>query len=367
MILGPAKQRFRSLDGLRGICAITIVLLHSELLFNAGAIFCHGYLAVDVFFMLSGFVIAASYEARLADSLNAWSFLKIRVRRLAPVYWAGTMLCVIAALLQSHYQTSVSPAHVVTYGAMAFVLIPCLGQGMFAWPANPVAWTLAWEIVVNFLYAGSLRRAASLWLLAIAAPLLALATLEAFANPRGWSFGMTGADIGMGGLRAMPEFLIGVVLYRWHQIDGFARIPKITPLLPLAAWLVLAVLPQGLSPLLDLGVVTIAAPLLIATLLRGEAEAPAWFSPLGSMSYPLYASHMALIWLAQHTPVFGLDRGARPLLAAGVVLLALGVAWAIHLLFDPAARSRPTGGPTFPAFPPETTALTACDRASKSV
>jgi peptidoglycan/LPS O-acetylase OafA/YrhL len=120
----PTKLRLRGLDGLRGVCALTVVLLHSELLFNAGAIFCHGYLAVDVFFMLSGFVIAASYGARLADGLSAWTFLKARVARLAPVYWGGTALCIAAALVRCHYDSTLAPAHVLVLGVMAMLLVP---------------------------------------------------------------------------------------------------------------------------------------------------------------------------------------------------------------------------------------------------
>ncbi|MDB5735736.1 MAG: acyltransferase [Alphaproteobacteria bacterium] len=336
----PAKQRFRGLDGLRGVCALTVVLLHSEMLFNAGAIFCHGYLAVDVFFILSGFVICASYDARLANGLGAWAFLKARIVRLAPVYWAGTALCIAAALARSHYDPAMSPANVLTLGPMALMLVPYFAAGVFAYPVNFVAWTLLWELIVNVLFAKWLRRVTTPLLLAAAALLLALATAQAFASPGGWSFGMTGADLWFGGLRALPEFLIGVVLYRGHRAGAFARLPQVTPLLPLAAWLALAGLPPGLSPLVDLGIVTLAAPLLIALLVRGEARAPGWFAPLGAVSYPLYASHLSVIWLAQHTPLFGLDRGPRPMTAASVVLLAVAVGWVIHLLLDPAARPR---------------------------
>ncbi len=52
------KRRYLGLDGLRGICAVAIVLYHSDNLFHPGPIFQHGYLAVDIFFLLSGFVIA---------------------------------------------------------------------------------------------------------------------------------------------------------------------------------------------------------------------------------------------------------------------------------------------------------------------
>ena len=337
------KLRFHGLDGLRGVCALTIVLLHSELLFNAGAIFCHGYLAVDMFFILSGFVISASYDARLSAGLTAGRFLVARIRRLAPVFWAGTALCVGAALICSHYDPRISSQNILVWGAMAAVLLPYLGQGVFAYPANPVTWTLAWELAVNLLYAKWLRRLATPPLLALIVAALVFATMEAFVNPRGWSFGMTGSDIWLGGLRAVPEFLMGVVLYRGHQAGWMSRLSVVTPLLPLAAWLAIASLPQGLSPLFDLGIVVLACPLLIAALVRAEAQVPAWFAPLGAISYPLYASHLAIISLAQHTPLFGLDRGPRPLLAAFVVLVALGLAGTVHLLADPAAKWRKRG------------------------
>jgi peptidoglycan/LPS O-acetylase OafA/YrhL len=327
------KTRFTGLDGLRGACALSVVLLHCELLFNAGAVFNHGYLAVDVFFLLSGFVISASYDNRLADGLTAGRFLRMRLARLAPIYWAGTLLCIIAALARSYYDPTIPPANVLTLGAMAMLLLPVVIPGVFAYPANFVAWTLGWELAVNFLYACWLRRLGTAVLAVIVIVMLALATAQAWVNPRGWSFGMTGADLWLGGLRAVPEFLMGVILYRWHCAGILRRLPKVTPLLPLAAWLAIASMPPGLPPVFDLGVVAVAAPLLVAALARNDV--PHWFAPLGAVSYPLYASHLALVWLAQYTPLFGLNRGPRPLLAAAVVVLALGLAWCLHCLLDP--------------------------------
>jgi peptidoglycan/LPS O-acetylase OafA/YrhL len=240
--------------------------------------------------------------------------------------------------VRCHYDPTVAPAHVLVLGVMAMLLVPQLAPGSFAWPINFVAWTLLWELIVNFVYARWLRRASTLVLLIVGAPLLALATGVALTSPRGWSFGMGSGDLWLGGLRALPEFLIGVALYRWYQAGAFARLPLVSPLVPLAAWLALASLPPGLSPLVDLAIVVVAAPLAIMLLVRGEAQAPAWFTPLGAVSYPLYAAHLGVIGLAQHTPLLGLNHGPSPLLAAFVVLLALGLAWMIHLWCDPARR-----------------------------
>jgi peptidoglycan/LPS O-acetylase OafA/YrhL len=359
-----APTRFRGLDGLRGVCALTVVLLHSELLFNAGVVFCHGYLAVDMFFLLSGFVISASYDARLAAGLSAWRFLAARVRRLAPVFWAGTLLCIAATLVRSHYEPI--PPNLALFSAMCLLLVPYLAPGIFAYPINPVAWTLLWELIVNFCYARWLRQLRTPRLAALIVALLSFATYVSFHEDRAWSFGMTGSDLWLGGLRALPEFLMGVLLYRGHRAGLFARAPAVTPILPLAAWLAIASLPQGLPPLADLAIVALACPLLIVALVRAEGEAPRWFTPLGAISYPLYASHLALVRLAQHTPLLGLNHGPRPALAAGMVGLAVCLAWVLYRLFDPAARPKALLQKGIsPALPQGKPDIGACEAAAK--
>jgi len=133
--------------------------------------------------------------------------------------------------------------------------------------------------------------------------------------------------------RALPEFLIGVLLRRAYAAGGLEKLPRVTPLLPLLAWLSIAVLPQGLSPLVDLAAVLVS-PLPIAFLVRGEGLRG--FALLGALSYPLYASHLAWIGLARHTPLFGLNDHANPLAASGMVVIALATAWLLSRL-DPAA------------------------------
>jgi len=327
-----SKVRFLGLDGLRGVCALSVVLYHCELLFKPGVVFCHGFLAVDMFFLLSGFVIAASYDARLAGDLSAGQFLVLRLRRLAPVYWAGLLLCIAGGLLTSRYVSAPGPVQVLKSGLMAAVLIPQTDPGNFAYPVNPVAWTLAWELVVNVLYAKWMRRCSTLVLGVSITLSFALALAEAQVNPRGWSFGMTGQDIWLGGLRTFPEFLAGVLLFRAFRAGRLDRLPTVTPFLPLIAWLAVAELPQSVPPMVDGLIVALLCPLLIAALLR--CPAPAWFAGLGAISYPLYASHLAFVSLARETPLAGLYRHADPVRASGVVLVALAMAWAIHRLIE---------------------------------
>ena len=343
------KRRFLGLDGLRGICAITVMLGHCELLFRPGVVVCHSYLAVDMFFMLSGFVISASYDRRFDEGLSTGGFLSARLRRLAPVYWGGMVLCTLAALLAPHAST----LGLLRTAAMGALLIPVFGPGTFAYPVNFVAWSLLWELIVNIAYAAGLRRLRGGWLAGVIVLPLVGAFVFAGVNTRHWAFGMTGQDLWMGGLRAVPEFLFGALLHRAWRAGYFERLPQVTPLLPLTVWLAVSVVPQDVPPLFDLSMVALGCPLLIGLLLRADGQAPAWFTPLGAISYPLYASHPAWIVLARYTPLFGLNHHPNPVRALLVVAICLVTAWLIYRTLDPSARPRNRGfKPFMPANQP---------------
>jgi peptidoglycan/LPS O-acetylase OafA/YrhL len=176
----------------------------------------------------------------------------------------------------------------------------------------------------------------------IVLPLIA-ALIFAFMNSRHWAFGMTGEDVWMGGLRALPEFMFGTLLHRAWRAGYFQRLPEVTPLLPLIVWLAVSVVPQDVSPLFDLAVVVFVCPLLIGLLMRGDAQTPAWFKPLGAISYPLYASHPAWIGLARYTPLFGLNQHPDPVRTLGVVAACLVTAWLLYRTLDPSGRAQRQG------------------------
>ena len=143
--------------------------------------------------------------------MTAWRFLAARIRRLAPVFWAGTLLCIAATVIRIHYEPV--PSNLALFSAMGLLLIPYLAPGIFAYPINPVAWTLLWELIVNFcLCAVAARACEPPKLAALIVVLLSLASYASFHSYRAWSFGMTGSDLWLGGLRALPEFLMGVLV-----------------------------------------------------------------------------------------------------------------------------------------------------------
>lgn len=92
-VLAP-KPHYAALDGLRGVAAVMVVLFHMfegsarDFQFHMDQIINHGYLSVDFFFMLSGFVIGYAYDDRW-EKMNLWNFCKRRLVRLQPMVVMG--------------------------------------------------------------------------------------------------------------------------------------------------------------------------------------------------------------------------------------------------------------------------------------
>ena len=172
------KPHYALLDGLRGVAALMVVWYHVfEGFAFAGAIngvgdgsitvFNHGYLAVDFFFMLSGFVISYAYDDRW-DRLSTWQFFTRRLIRLHPMLVVGALIGLIAYCVGGCCDWSghvTRWSHVLTAFVLAMLLIPMRpgavsdvrGNGeMF--PLNGPSWSLFFEYIGNILYALVIRR-----------------------------------------------------------------------------------------------------------------------------------------------------------------------------------------------------------------
>ena len=134
-------KHYIRLDGLRGIAALVVVWYHLFEGFATSPIDqrCnHGYLAVDFFFLLSGFVLSYAYDGRLrsisaAQRLSFGSFLRRRIIRLHPMLLLGLVWGAVAFVLQGSVQwdgTAVSSICVIIALLTSLVLIP-------AWPGCP--------------------------------------------------------------------------------------------------------------------------------------------------------------------------------------------------------------------------------------
>ena len=171
--------RFDSLDGMRGICAVIVLLYHCDAILNTGHFLNRGWLCVDAFFALSGFVIAYRYEAGLGAIGGLRKYLLSRWKRLAPTLVLGYLFstgCFLFFCLNSPSVTRDLPLSVLLIlFCLGLFLIPMSVASIRPLPVfqdrdyafDPPLWSLFGEVVVNIVYGLFLYRLRSAVLLAI--------------------------------------------------------------------------------------------------------------------------------------------------------------------------------------------------------
>lgn len=331
-------RRFEALDGMRGLCAVIVALMHFDIILGTGVVVRHGWLSVDMFFVLSGFVIALKYEERLQAPNGFRAFMGARAARLLPVQFLGTT-AVAMSFLAMYLMGYLAGVNLVSLGEAylyGLLLIPIswspLGN-IFpylprAFPINTPLWSLQAEWIVNIIYARWLSSAKTRLLFLLWAILVLCLATHVLLGGRTWDFTKlpSGMIAGLG--RAAVGFIAGVLVYRMHRRRVLAWLPSINPRAVFAIWFLICMIPPGRpTPILESVAAIIVAPLSVALLIRGERPLPRLYTGLGALSYPLYASHFVVFNLAAilfaHGPVRYLSYIFPMLIAA--LLLAWGI------------------------------------------
>ncbi len=330
----PAHSpRMFQLDGYRGIAAFMIVFYHLTIVYRLGGPFARGYLFVDLFFLLSGFVLAVSTEKKLASGIGALEFTRARFVRLWPLVAVGAGVAVVRAFVIG----MADPLTLLWWLALDLVMIPSLaGAGPF-YRYNGPQWTLFYELLANFLHALLLKRVPTGAMLALALGLggWLIYTVQLHGSDtmgvdaptwRTWWYALP---------RVGFSYVLGVWIGRKYR-EGLR-----TPSLPW--WLALALPVAGVMavPYLPLGrangdllfVIAVLPPTLwlIAMAqppqaLRGAME---W---LGTFSLPLYCVHLTvLVWISEVL-------GTSFAVGAGAVLAACVLAWVFSRLISFASK-----------------------------
>ena len=363
-VVTTPKPRFEALDGLRGVAALVVVIFHANVgLETAAQPLAGGYLSVDLFFVLSGFVIALSYEGRLRGGMGMAGFMRARAARLLPVHVCAMVILILvtlAAYFGGHlHLPGISAAAILIAGALNLAFIPdpiSPVSAVFApmdqaFPINPVLWSLWDEWVVNIIYAHGIFAMRARIITLAAVLLLALTAWMAFELPVGWQIGTRHADFLFGVIRALGGFSAGIVVYRLYQKGLLKRLPSIRPEFLYAAWFAICALPvPGFRVVFDWFAVMVIAPLIVALLVRGERAISQAFRRLGALSYPLYASHYVILVLSFMVVD---DIGYSPPMLLGVPLILAGavcIAWLVaqlsnRMMLLPIAKIRPRWKP----------------------
>jgi peptidoglycan/LPS O-acetylase OafA/YrhL len=301
MDMATERKVFTSLDGIRGVAAIAVVFRHvtdrTLALWLPGS-----YLAVDLFFVLSGFVLAHSYLMRLRSNMGALRFMRLRLIRLYPLYLLGTLMAI--PFVYRALQHDNAPGIFTTLAecaAFAALFLPLLGNntlGSSPFPLNHPAWSLFFELLINFAFALLAKRLTTrvLWIiLAFGLAVLAVTSLYFHGLDVGWQ----SATLAGGLSRVIFSFFAGVGVYHaWRSgILHWIKLP-----MPVAAFLLVCVFalePSHGRALYDFVIASVLFPALVLGLARhepGPALAPIC-SALGHASYGIYVLQVAAIYV----------------------------------------------------------------------
>ncbi|RTM05639.1 MAG: acyltransferase [Bradyrhizobiaceae bacterium] len=328
---GTSTGRFDALDGMRGAAAITVLLFHFRYFFPNIPVPPNGYLAVDLFFGLSGFVLVHAYGAEMTAGLTVRQFMRMRFARLYPMYILGTGLTV--ALLSLSLPRSAS--NLLPLGFAAFMLPSPITEQLY--PLNVPAWSLFLELLINVALVVLWKRLTVSIVLSICV-VSALCLIGSAVHYGGLDFGHKWEAFAVGLARVTYSFFLGVAL----QLTG-ARVNRVPPLLSMAILLAIFLLPApaGWSVAWDLLAVLVAFPLLLAAgaYVQVGSLAARLCKWSGEISYPLYATHNPiLVWCYALSRKF--DIAITPLTVLAIVAITIVSAWMAEIFFDKPIRSR---------------------------
>lgn len=348
------KPHYNILDGLRGVAAITVVCFHIFEAFATSHLdqgVNHGYLAVDFFFMLSGFVVGYAYDDRWGK-LKIKEFIKRRAIRLHPMVVMGAIIGAVMFYFQGCPVWDVSKIGIAAFlvgTLLNMLLIPATpgteirGVGeMF--PLNGPSWSLFFEYIGNILYALFIRKLSTkgLAILVLAAG-CGLATF-AILGPLGdicVGFSLTGNEFTGGSMRLLFSFSAGLLLSR---IFSPIKIKGAFWLCSMAIVILLAVPRIGgaehlwMNGLYDTLCCVLLFPILVYLGASGKNTdkcTTRLCNFLGDISYPLYMVHYPFIylyyaWVKNESLTFQQSLPG----AAGVVIGSIVLAYLCLKLYD---------------------------------
>lgn len=317
------KAHYDLLDGLRGVAALMVMWYHifEGYAFAGGTIiesFNHGYLAVDFFFILSGFVISYAYDDRWSKGFTMKNFIKRRLIRLHPMVIMGAVLGVITFYIQGCVQwdgTHVAISMVMLSLLCTMLFIPAMpglgyevrGNGeMF--PLNGPCWSLFFEYIGNILYGLFIRRLSTKALTVLVVLLGTGLAIFAITDASGYGslgVGWTLDKINFVGglLRMLFPFSLGMLLSRNFKPIKVRGAFWICTIILIALFSVPYLESTGsicINGIYESFCIIIAFPILVWLGASGSTtdnKSTKICKFLGDISYPLYVIHYPFMYL----------------------------------------------------------------------
>ena len=333
------KKRYDLLDGLRGVAALMVIVYHCYECFPADTwIIGHGYLAVDFFFILSGFVVGYAYDDRWRTAtsdkgMTLGSFFKRRLIRLHPMVVFGVLLGLITFLIGGRINWSgekVATSAIMIAVLLHMFMIPEVpgaasdvrgNSEMF--PLNGPHWSLFFEYIGNIIYALILRKLPTRILAVVTSVLAACFAAFAISDVVGYGnigvgWTLEGWNFWGGLLRMLVPFSMGLLLCRlMHGDAGQRQDPSYKPILKhaklrgafwISALLIVFFLAMPslggdktwINCLYEVACVLFIFPVIVWIGASGsttDRTSTGICKFLGELSYPLYAVHYPTMYL----------------------------------------------------------------------
>lgn len=370
--IGAVRPRYEILDGLRGVAALMVVVFHISEAFSYDPVYKHinhGFLAVDFFFVLSGFVTGYAYEQRMkTGDMSFFTFFKSRLIRLQPMVFFGLLLGAMLFWLQaSDYYPRIAATSVATvllYMVLNFFMIPQTpeynirgNEELFS--LNIPQWSLIYEYIANLLFGLLVWRTGKKGLMVLVAAFAIILTdcalsLNLFGflaqHDYPWSlnagFTWDCEHTYTGLARVGYSFFAGLLIYR---LDFLLKVK--------GAFTLCSAIIVGIICMENVGgythpvydgiynlVCTLALFPLVVSMGAGSTIRGRYTLPicrfLGRISYPLYLVHYPLVylffsWIDSHRDI---GTGPVAVTSVSVFLLSIALAWAATVLYDEPVR-----------------------------
>lgn len=333
------KKRYVTLDAMRGVAALAVVIRHFTAA-NGGIPAQFSYLAVDVFFVLSGFVLSLSYREQFDSGMTPLEFLKRRVIRLYPLYFTGITLGLAIEVAHGFLSGALKPGTFAALASTSLLMLPSPTWTVWValFPAMVPGWSLFFELYVASGLFALVRGHLAPRLLVAVVVCSGAVLIVAAARAGSLDLGSTWPTFLGGFPRVCFSFFTGVMLQRLHR-----RHP---PRTRMPSWLILVVLALVLSPTIDgrlgqlyeIACVFLIFPALIFWGAEAFERRPQIGALLGDLSYAVYVIHYPMVEIATHIqqkvhrfPFYGME--------IAFILVVSTTAYVLHRYYDEPVRA----------------------------
>lgn len=339
------SSHYQCLDFLRGIAALAVVLYHFSERMDLPILFSHGYLAVDFFFVLSGFVLTSAYWRRLCDGkVTARFFYRLRIIRLSPLVVLGTLISFVVELGRPGIiDHALHIKEAVIALVLGSVIIPTpfvstLQNTLF--PLDGPVWSLFFEAIANGFMPLYARMPAKRFV--VAGTIISCGILLGWAalNSGTVHVGFRLVDSPFGIARVGFSFAVGAALFSVR--DRAPQVPFSVPVVLLTFYL--AAPPLGNWDLLfQMGGVYLILPTIVflASGARCGSAGRKIAKLSGDLSYPLYALHFPIVRLVTVISARKMmSAEARTLTALMASVVCIAIAAVAYKFYDAPVRKR---------------------------